>query len=67
MSANKCLTSDEQAAIETQQVELESLGAAANNRAFLVNPDNGVDYNLFVDVWRWASRYFKRKHGDTHR
>lgn len=67
MIANKCLTSDEQAAIETQQIELESLGAAANNRAFLGNPDNGVHYNLFVDVWGWASRYFKRKHGHTHR
>lgn len=67
MLVNKCLTNVEQTIIETQEIELEGLGATANNRAFLVNPDNGVHYNLFVDVWRWASRYFKRKHGDTHR
>jgi len=67
MSANKCLSKVEQAAIETEQVDLESLGAAANNRAFPVNPDDGVHYNVFVDVWRWASRHFKRKHGDTYR
>ncbi|MFZ0518581.1 MAG: hypothetical protein WBG23_14285 [Acidobacteriaceae bacterium] len=67
MLAHKSLTNDERAAIETQQTELEGLGASANNRAFLVNPDDGVRYNLFVDVWRWASRYFKRKHGNTHR
>jgi hypothetical protein len=67
MSANKCLWSFEQAAIETQQADLESLSAAANNRAFLVNPDVGMHYNEFVDVWKWATRHFKRKHGDTHR
>ena len=67
MLANKCLSNVEQAAIETQQIELEGLGATANNRAFLASPDNGVHYNLFGDVWRWASRHFKRKHGDTHR
>jgi hypothetical protein len=67
MLVNKCLTNVEQTIIETQEIELEGLGATANNRAFLVNPDNGVHYNLFVDVWRWASRHFKRKHGDTHR
>lgn len=67
MLENKCLSDVEQAALESQQIESEELGAAANNRAFLVNPDNGVHYNVFVDVWRWASRYFKRKYGDTHR
>ena len=67
MSANKGLSQVEQAALETQQIELEGLGAGANNRAFLANPDDGVDYNVFVEVWRWASRFFKGKHGDTHR
>jgi hypothetical protein len=67
MSVNNCVSRVEQEAIETGQIDLESLGAAANNRAFLSNPDDGVHYNVFVDIWRWASRYFKRKHGDTHR
>jgi len=67
MLANNCLSNVEQAAIEAEQIELEGLGAAANNRAFLVNPDNCMHYNMFVDIWKWASRHFKRKHGDTHR
>ena len=67
ISANKCLSSVEQAVIETQESGLESLGATANNTAFLINPDNGVNENVFLYVWRWASRHFKRKHGDTHR
>ena len=33
MSVNKCVSKSEQAAIEAEQIELESLGAAANNRA----------------------------------
>jgi hypothetical protein len=67
MSVNKCVSGVEQAAIETGEVELEGLGATANNRESLANPDSGVHYNVFVDIWRWASRHFKRKHGDTHR
>jgi hypothetical protein len=67
MVADKCLANVELAAIETEQIDLEGLGATANNRAFLTNPDNGVHYNVFEDVWRWARRQFKRKHGDTHR
>jgi hypothetical protein len=67
MLANKCVANVELEAIESQEVDLEGLSATANNRAFLIDPDNGVSYNVFVDVWRWASRHFKRKHGDTHR
>ncbi len=67
MLGNKCLLSVKQTANETQQIELEALGAAANGRAFPFNPDDGVHHNVFVDVWRWATRHFKRKHGDTHR
>jgi hypothetical protein len=67
MFVNKCVSKVEQEAIETGQIDLESLGAAANNRAFLSNHYDGVHYNTFVDIWKWASRYFKGKHGDTHR
>jgi hypothetical protein len=67
MVKNKFLAKGEQPAIESQQNDLEGLGATANDMAFLLNPDDGVHYNVFVDVWRWASRYFKGKHGQTHR
>jgi hypothetical protein len=67
MLLDKCLFNNERAALETQLLEQEGLGAAANDRAFLTNPNDGVHYNVFMDVWRWATRYFKRKHGDTHR
>jgi hypothetical protein len=67
MVPNKFVAKGEQAAIESQQNDLEGLGATANDRAFLFNPDDGVHYNVFADVWKWASRYFKRKHGQTHR
>ena len=50
MLANKCLTSDEQAAIETQQIELESLGAAANNRAFLA-----IRITACITTYSWMS------------
>jgi len=67
MLMNNCLSNSERTALETEQIELEGLAAAANNRAFLASPDNGAHYNVFVDVWKWASCFFKRKHGDTHR
>jgi len=67
MFVNKCVSKSERTALEAEQIELEGLGAAANNRALLASPDNGVHYNLFVDIWKWTSQYFKRKHGNTHR
>lgn len=67
MLANTCLSNVEQAAIETQQIDRENLGATANNKAFLINPDSGVYYNVFMDVWRRANRHFKGNHGHTHR
>ena len=67
MFVNKCVSNSERTAIETEQIELEGLGAAANNRAFLASPDDGAHYNVFVDVWKWAIRHFERKHGNTHR
>lgn len=67
MLVNKCLSNVEQAAIDAQQIDLEGLGTTENNRAFLINPDNGMHYNVFVEVWRWARRHLKRKHGDKHR
>lgn len=63
----QCLSNVELETTETQQSELEGLGASANNRAFLLDPDDNANYNVFVDVWRWATSQFKRKHGDTHR
>ena len=67
MPANIYSSKAEQAALETQAAGLEELGATANNRAFLANPDDGMPYNVFMDVWRWTIGHFKRKHGDTHR
>ena len=61
------ITEDEQRATRAEQMDLERLGATANNAAFLANPDTGVDYNVFVDAWNWLTRHFKKKPSDTCR
>lgn len=67
MVASEFPAKGEQLAIVAQQMNLEGLGATANEAAFLHDPDAGVHYNVFADVWRRACSYFKRNHGDTHR
>jgi hypothetical protein len=67
MAANEFIAKDERPAIESQQNDLEGLGPTANDMAFLFNPNDGVYYNVFANAWRWASRYLKGKHGQTHR
>lgn len=66
MAGNQSWVKNGQAAIEDEQLDLSNQGATANNEGFLNNPDDGVHYNVFVDMWKWVCRYLKRNHGDTH-
>ena len=66
MAGNQSWMKNGQAAIEDEQLDPSNQGATANNEGFLNNPDDGVHYNVFVDMWKWVCRYLKRNHGDTH-
>jgi hypothetical protein len=50
MMAREFPAKGERSAIEAQQMDLEGLGATANEAAFLHDPDAGMHYNVFADV-----------------
>ncbi|MGO8719329.1 MAG: hypothetical protein ACLQMO_08945 [Acidobacteriaceae bacterium] len=66
MATNQSWAKYDEAAHEEEQLDIDKLGAAANDVAFLENPDDGIHYNVFLDVWKWVCGYLKRDHGNTH-